>query len=373
MSSEVIPKENMGKKGQYLKFATIAVLLFCVVSLMLPWLSFGVNTERGTINLRTMGLQVPDASDEKMYYQMLEEDDGIDEYIADLPAVKKIRKQLISIESGTLGVIKTIEDSKLTPIETAMLFTNGGKALSQAAALAETARSGMSMLDLDIVSDILDYLGLSIQKEFSGLVTGAKLLAFIYWLVIAAIIAVSIYNIYALATNRRSVVWVETIVYGILLLGYCVFSFAMNQVISAQLTDYIDVVGKSIRPFHIVLWPVLAFVCLAGCLAAELAHPNHGTVKKENVWVCTCGRKNSLEDQFCSGCGHQRKDRGTEKHAWTCVCGHENDETDHFCGFCGRKRNSETVEEPSRLKIKMRNTAKSDTGSKGFQKPDNLD
>ena len=50
----------------------------------------------------------------------------------------------------------------------------------------------------------------------------------------------------------------------------------------------------------------------------------------EDVWTCTCGRKNT--GKFCSECGKPRPRTDT----WICSCGQEN--TGKFCSECGKPR-----------------------------------
>lgn len=353
MTNKGIPVGKIEKRGQYLKIAIMAAVLLCIISLLLPWLRFEVKTERGTIHLDSLGLQNPGPTVEKTLAQAVEDGGPAREYMAEQPAVTAITKQLIALESGMLGVVGTIEDSKLTPIETAILFANGGKALSQAAALVETAQSGTTMLDPDTASEILEHFSLDIQADFSRLATTSKLLAILNWLMIAALIAIGSYSIYALVKNRRSLVWAETALYGALLLLYCVFSYLLNQTISAQLADYAEIVGKDIRPFHISLWPVLMVVCLAGCLAAERTLPDAAVCFpiQKRAWICVCGRRNRQADRFCSACGRNRSTEARQGQA-----------------SASGNRGGETP----KIRTKMNGVGVNSTGTKGFRNPDDL-
>ena len=353
MTNKGIPVGKIEKRGQYLKIAIMAAVLLCIISLLLPWLRFEVKTERGTIHLDSLGLQNPGPTVEKTLAQAVEDGGPAREYMAELPTVKAISRQLIALESGMLGVVGTIEDSKLTPIETAMLFANGGKALSQAAALVETAQSGTTMLDPDTASEILEYFSLDIQTDFSRLATASKLLAILNWLMITALIAIGSYSVYALAKSRRSLIWAETALYGVLLLLYCVFSYLLNQTISAQLGDYAEIVGRNIRPFHISLWPVLMFVCLAGCLAAEWTLSNAAVCfpTQKRVRICVWGRKNRQADRFGSACGRSRSTEARQGQV-----------------SASGNRGGETP----KIRTRMNGTGVNSTGTKGFRNPDDF-
>lgn len=344
IETETIPK--IRQRPLLLRILSIVAVLYCFISLLLPWLRFEVRTDKGIIDFNSIVIQDTGMSFEDMIADIQGEMGEIGEYIGNV----KIVKQLTSIESAAIKVICPLADSQLTPIETAMMFANGGKVLSLAKALIKSVQSGLGFLGLEEVSDVLDFIGLGgIKEDISSIGTFLKLMALVNWLVIIAMIVVGGCIIYAIIDNKRSLMWLETVLCGTLLLCYCVFALLMNQTISKALTEYIEIVGKSIRPFNILLWPVLSCIGLLGCTIAEYILVGGTTGVAENTaWICVCGNKNPVTAAFCTKCGSKRSGEVVQKCGWTCTCGSKNAEEDFFCHACGKSRYDRT---PGRCKI----------------------
>ena len=344
IETKMVPK--IRQRSLLLRILSIVAILYCLISLLLPWLRFEVRTDKGIIDLNSIVIQDTGMSFEDMIADMQGEMGEIGEYIGNV----KIVKQLTSIESAATKVIRPLSDSQLTPIETAIMFANGGKVLSLAKALIKSVQSGLSFLGLEEVSDVLDFIGLGgIKEDISSLGTFLKLMALVNWLVIIAMIVVGGYSIYAIIANKRSFMWLETVLYGMLLLGYCGFALLMNQTISKALTEYVEVVGKSIRPFNILLWPIFSCVGLLGCAIAEYILFRSTTGVAENTaWICVCGNENPAKAAFCTKCGSKRSGEKIQECGWTCTCGSKNAEEDSFCHACGKGRYDRS---PSQCKI----------------------
>lgn len=58
-------------------------------------------------------------------------------------------------------------------------------------------------------------------------------------------------------------------------------------------------------------------------------------------WTCSCGKTNSDDSMFCSGCG-SKKPQPQSANGWTCSCGKVNLNDSMFCSGCGSKKPSDT-------------------------------
>lgn len=341
---------SIGKK-QLFNGIKITILLLCLISLFLPWLRFEVKTDRGNITFTIDGYIISQAEDE------------IDASVSEIADTynTKLASQFRKVCCTGIRILKYCADSKLSPVETALVFTNAGKLCSQADALTQTAMSELGEYDInsaDVIQGLLEYISIDVSDvNISALKGTMYFLAAVSWLMIAAMVAVGVYSIYALIVNRRHLMWAEAALYGVMLLIYCVFAISVNQSVSEELSYYREAVGKSIRPFHIRLWPILVFLCLLASLTARYILPRLSSAKEfgsrlnphihwESVkgwspnlgWTCTCGKRNAASAQFCSKCGSKRSSDAL-KRTWTCSgCGAENPKSNVFCSHCGKRR-----------------------------------
>ncbi len=319
-------------RSPWLKAFAIGAIVLCILSIWMPWLSFGVETDRGDIDLNSIVEQNNGMSISDSVSQAEAEIDEIDTYLGSVQIVKQIKGMATALTEISLS----FEDSQLTPWETACCFGYGGKLLSNAGAVVKSAQSGLDFLGLGDVSDVLDFVGFgSIKENLSGMNTSLCFLAIVSWLLLAALVVVGIYSICMVAADKRGLIWLEAVLYGVVLLAYGGFALVMNQAISARLTEYVSLVGHSIRPFHISLLSVIIFLCLIGGAVAERIAPVKVVPKRG--WVCTCGVRNPETAAFCATCGNPRDGRTSPK-TWVCACGCENGEENRFCTKCGNPR-----------------------------------
>lgn len=324
--------EKIGR-SPWLKAFAIGATVLCILSIWMPWLSFGVKTDRGMIDLDTICEQ-----DLGLTFQEYAEEDwqGWDDgfgYIED----STIRKQFRDINDGRLECFQIVSDSMMTQIETARFFTKSAVILAQARSLAAKERAGQETItyeDMDDPAILLEYFGCYI---FWATLPGhsALVLAIASWLLLAALVVVGIYSICMVMADKRGLIWLEAVLYGVVLLAYGGFALVMNQAISERLTEYAALVGHSIRPFHVSLLPVIIFLCLIGSTVAEFKASKRVVPKRD--WVCTCGVRNPETAGFCASCGTPRGGSVVAK-TWICACGCKNGEENRFCTKCGNPR-----------------------------------
>lgn len=320
------------KRSPWVKTFAIAAIALCILSIWMPWLSLGVKTDRGDIDLNSIVEQDSGMSISDSVSQAEAEIGEIDAYLGSVQIVKQVK----GMTTALIEISSSVEDSQLTLWETVCVFAYGEKLLSNANAVVKSAQNGLNLLGLEDVSDVLDFVGLgSIKENLSGMNTSLSFLTIGGWLFLTALVVVGIYSIYAVAADKRSLIWLEAVLYGVVLLAYGGFALVMNQAISARLTEYASLVGHSIRPFHISLLPVIIFLCLIGSAVAERMAPAH--VIPRHGWVCTCGVRNPETAGFCAACGNPRSGRVAAK-TWICACGCENGEENRFCTKCGNPR-----------------------------------
>lgn len=319
-------------RSPWLKAFAIGAIVLCILSIWMPWLSFRVETDRGDIDLNSIVEQDSGMSISDSISQAEAEIGEIDTYLGSVQIVKQVKEMATAL----IEISSSVEDSQLTPWETACVFACGGKLLSNATAVVKNAQSGLNLLGLGDVSDVLDFVGLgSVKENLSGMNTSLSFLTIVGWLFLTALVVVGIYSIYTVAVDKRSLVWLEAVLYGVVLLAYGGFALVMNQAISERLIEYASLVGHSIRPFHVSLLPVVIFLCLVGSTVAEFKAPKR--VVPEHDWICTCGVRNPETAGFCAACGTPRGGRTLPK-TWVCTCGCKNEEENRFCTKCGNPR-----------------------------------
>lgn len=315
-------------RSPWLKAFAIGAIVLCILSLLMPWISFGVKTDRGNIDLDSMMEQSSNMS-MKETVRLLQE--ALDEICGRIDS-PEVSSQLRAVGSELIDCIGYLTDSRLTPVETAQLCYKYGKLFDQTQSLVESAQPTLRNLGIEDANDLLEIMGYGSIEEKMPMV---KALAAASWLLLAALVVVGIYSICMAAADKRSLIWLEAVLYGVVLLAYGGFALVMNQAISVRLTEYVSLVGHSIRPFHISLLPVIIFLCLIGSAVAERVAPAHVVPKRG--WVCTCGVRNPETAGFCTACGNPRGGRTSPK-TWVCACGCENGEENRFCAKCGNPR-----------------------------------
>lgn len=320
------------KRNPWLKAFAIGAIVLCILSIWMPWLSFGVRTDHGDIDLNSIVEQDSGMSISDSISQAEAEIGEIDTYLGSVQIVKQVKEMATAL----IEISSSVEDSQLTPWETACVFAYGGKLLSNATAVVKSAQSGLNLLGLEDVSDVLDFVGLgSVKESLSGMNTSLSFLTIVGWLFLTALVVVGIYSICMVMADKRGLIWLEAVLYGVVLLAYGGFALVMNQAISERLTEYASLVGHSIRPFHVSLLPVFIFLCLVGSTVAEFKASKR--VVPERDWVCTCGVRNPETAGFCASCGTPRGGSVVAK-TWICACGCKNGEENRFCTKCGNPR-----------------------------------
>ena len=205
------------KRNPWLKAFAIGAIVLCILSIWMPWLSFGVKTDRGMIDLDTiceqdLGLTLQEYAEEDWQGW----DDGFG-YIED----STIRKQFRDINDGRLECFQIVSDSMMTQIETARFFTKSAVILAQARSLAAKERAGQETItyeDMDDPAILLEYFGCYI---FWATLPGhsALVLAIASWLLLAALVVVGIYSICMVMADKRGLIWLEAVLYGVVLLA----------------------------------------------------------------------------------------------------------------------------------------------------------
>ena len=315
-------------RSPWVKAFAIGAIVLCILSLLTPWIRFEVKTDRGNIDLnsvteQSVGVSMEEAA--RLLQGALEELCGR----IDSPEASS---QLRVMGSGLIDCIGYLTDSRLTPVEMAQLYTKYGSLISQAQSLLESAQSTLRALGIENADDVLEIMGCGDTEEVMPKV---KAMAVVSWLLLAALVAVGIFGICMVAADKRGLIWLEAVLYGVVLLAYGGFALVMNQAISARLTEYASLVGHSIRPFHISLLPVIIFLCLIGSAVADRVVPAY--VGPKCGWVCACGVRNPETAAFCASCGTPRGGRTSPK-TWVCACGCENEEENRCCTKCGKPR-----------------------------------
>lgn len=64
--------------------------------------------------------------------------------------------------------------------------------------------------------------------------------------------------------------------------------------------------------------------------------PAQQTLATVEGWTCSCGKTNTNDSMFCSGCGSKKPEPKVE--GWTCSCGKTNPEDSVFCPGCGSRK-----------------------------------
>lgn len=316
------------KRSPWVKAFAIGAIVLCILSLLMPWISFGVKTDRGNIDLNSVteqsaGVSMAEAT------RLLQ--GALEEFCSRIDS-PEFNSRLKAMSSDLTGCIGYLADSRLTPVETAQLYTKYGRLIDQARSLLESAQPTLRALGIEDADDVLEIVGCGDTEET---MPGVKALSAVSWLLLAALVVVGIFGICMVAADKRSLIWLEAVLYGVVLLAYGGFALVMNQAISARLTEYVSLVGHSIRPFHISALPAIIFLCLIGSAVAEHVVPAH--VGPERGWVCACGVRNPETAGFCAACGNSRGGRTAAK-TWVCACGCENGEENRFCTKCGNPR-----------------------------------
>lgn len=370
-----IPIIGERKRPKYLKILSIAAAILCLVSLLLPWIRYEVKTDDGVINLN--------ATEEDIETYRKTASSGF----ADVGSAAKTH--IDNCVEACVRIYKTTMDSQLTPLEIASFFSNARTAIKELETAFQYELSAKSdypesMVTSDFIDSAMqDSLGLDVR--LSEIRTSAAVSAVLMWLMIAILVGLGGFCIWAAAADRKNFIWVLTVFYGILLLACCIFVMRMNSLVRAELEGYSFLAGKNITPFHIPIWPILTMVCLIVAAVEEYAPLQLWRKVPAGTWTCACSRKNRNLDSFCVSCGGVRSSAKTPpeppkpKACSHCrKCGRQIPIGETLCGRCryGESTSHDTGSsgsgEGSRVKIRLGSSSGTDDVPSGFRPPDEL-
>ena len=394
-----IPSIGERKRTKNFKILSIAAVVLCLISLLLPWMRFEVKTDDGSFGLEITEKQLEDirqgALDDLNQYDNL----GSSEY-----AMKPHLKKALD---AWMRVLKTCLDNQLSPVEFAVGLSNIGTVVKECRiAVKYEIMDELGYSESVITQELLDsYLADSIglKEDISKIHTAVTVGTILSWLIIAVVVGLGGYGIYAVIADKKNLIWVLTAVYGVLVAVCCIFVIRMNALVSAQLKAYSFLPAKTINPFHVPIWPILGMLCLMAATIEEYALLSHCRIPTGTfMWTCTCGRKNRNSDKFCAGCGRMRgglkKDDGwetkgpeeppkrPEEHHYCRKCGQPipmGKELCDRCSYAERVSHSESASygsdahhsggEPGKLKVHMGSKSTSGDTSSVFTPPRGLD
>lgn len=317
------------RKYSIILMTVIAVLtcIVCVVTLFSPWIHIGLPMEDGRyldVNRVMDDLLDISADDLLKDLDKLELDDF--EYLSPKAAKKQIR----TTKKAVAEMVEILEDSKLTPAETASLSSNVKKLCD-------------CLVELDTVS----------KEDIPTL--GLTLASVLLWVLIVAVVATSVYGIYGALTGKKRLTLLCTILYGVIFLAFIALTIATNRKMEELLEElwylsYFDFTSLSILRLRVA--PFLGFVLLIGSVILQAQVPaiaekmagsaGTGSSAKDMLfWTCSCGASNRNAAEFCPKCGKAKvivPRPMPEPSHWFCMCGAKNSRKNPFCPQCGAPR-----------------------------------
>lgn len=282
------------------KLLAIAASLVCILTLVLPWIHIGIRTTSGEmldINSVLETLGDGDLND------MME--DLVDEFkdAAELYMYTEFQDVSRDMKAGQKAVVKigkTLQDSKLSPTETATILLN----------VAKVVRT-MEKLD---ISDDMGRL-----RVFSS-ICGT-----IFRLMLWVIIGLCLYNLYAVVRGKKGHYVLCTLLYTILMLLFIVVTVLLNQEVKDSLGDgfLLELMRiKKPSPLHLQLYPFIGLILLVASQVSAKRLPATPVdipsiswaeiysagekVKKQLLWDCECGATNPMSAAYCPKCGGPR-------------------------------------------------------------------
>lgn len=316
------------KKYSVALMTTIAVLtcIVCVVTLFSPWIHIGLPMENGRyLDANRAMDDLLDVSVEDILEEL--DDLGLDDF--EYLSPKEAKKQIRTTKKAVTEMVEILEDSKLTPAETASLCSNVRKLCD-------------CLVELDIAS----------KEDIPTLVLTVS--SVLLWVFLAAIVLSSVYGIYAALTGKKQLTLLTTILYGLLFLAFAALTITVNLKAEEVLEElwylsHFDFTSLSVLRLRAA--PFLGFVLLIASLILQAKVPAFSgklavSAMSHNAgaglfWTCSCGATNRNSAAFCPKCGSVKVVAPRpvpEASHWLCVCGNQNSRKVDFCPRCGSPR-----------------------------------
>lgn len=325
--------KGIGKGLGLKQIVSIAVIAVCMLTMILPWVYVGMKSTDG--DNWDMNSLLEDFTDLDVdYYLDIITDSNITDYLLEALSPASARKELKSARNAVTGVANAVKDSKLSPVETASIFTNLAK-----------LQSFFTKYDDDYAFDF---------SKNTFLLIGA-----VQWLIILAFVVLGAYCIFADLTGRKSPFLGAMCVYLVLFSLYAVIAIYGNTMAKRDLGDsfILDLAGiRSPSFLHIQFAPIFGSILMIANYVFWKVNPTGSlsmvgtgieTISKKMVWKCACGATNPSSCRFCPKCGNERpadftpvdfKADVVDRLVWTCSCGSTNSKKSAFCPKCGAKR-----------------------------------
>lgn len=322
--------KGIGKGLGLKQIVSIAVIAVCMLTMILPWVYVGMKSTDG--DNWDMNSLLEDFTDLDVdYYLDIITDSNITDYLLEALSPASARKELKSARNAVTGVANAVKDSKLSPVETASIFTNLAK-----------LQSFFTKYDDDYAFDF---------SKNTFLLIGA-----VQWLIILAFVVLGAYCIFADLTGRKSPFLGAMCVYLVLFSLYAVIAIYGNTMAKRDLGDsfILDLAGiRSPSFLHIQFAPIFGSILMIGNFVFWKLNADGSlgagieNIGKKMVWKCACGATNPSSCRFCPKCGNERpadftpvdfKADVVDRLVWTCSCGSTNSKKSAFCPKCGAKR-----------------------------------
>lgn len=282
------------------KLLAIAASLVCILTLVLPWTHIGIRTTSGEmLDINSVLETLGDGDLNEMV------EDLVDEFkdAAELYMYREFQDVSRDMKAGQKAVVKigkTLQDSRLSPTETATILLN----------VAKVVRT-MEKLD--------------ISNNLGNLRVFSSVCGTIFRLMLWVIIGLCLYNLYAVVRGKKGHYVLCTLLYTILMLLFIVVTVLLNQEVKDSLDgDFLlGLMGiKNPAPLHLQLYPFIGLILLVASQVSAKGLPTMPAgapsiswaeiysagekVKKQLLWDCECGATNPTSAAYCPKCGGPR-------------------------------------------------------------------
>lgn len=279
------------------KILAIVTSLVCIFTLLQPWLHIGIRSSSGRM------------MDINSVFEILDGDgleDTVEYFLDDFKSAAQdylnadVSRELKNGQKAVIKIGKALRDSKLSPAETAAVFTS----------IADVACA------MECIGDVSDMGRLESTCTIIGL---------ILWLLIFTIAAFSLYNVYAELFRKKKHDRFCTVLYAVLVLLYIAVTVLVNSYIKSETGDsfLLELAGISDpSPLHMQLFPYVGLLFLVANLwlgkrlpekTVEVALPSRAEIyaagvkaKNKLIWTCDCGAINQNSAAYCPKCGGRR-------------------------------------------------------------------
>lgn len=186
-----IPSIGERKRTKNFKILSIAAVVLCLISLLLPWVRFEVKTDDGSF-----GLGITEEQLEDIRQSALGDLDGFDNLGSLEYAMKPHLKKTLD---ALMRILRSGLDSQLSPTELAVDLSNAGTVLKEGRIAAKYAvMDELGYSESVITQDLLDsYLADSIglKVDLSEIHTAITVGTILAWLIIAVVVGLGGYGI----------------------------------------------------------------------------------------------------------------------------------------------------------------------------------